>query len=59
MADKAVKMVEKGCDTVLVLGVDFMAENVRAVLSGAGHVDAKVYRMAADDIGCTLAEVCL
>jgi len=56
MADRAVKMVEQGCDIVLVLGVDFMAENVRAVLSGAGHSKTRVYRMAADDIGCTLAE---
>ena len=42
MADKAVKMVEEGCTTVAVLGVDFMSENVRAILDEAGHRDAKV-----------------
>jgi quinolinate synthase len=56
MADAAVKMVEAGCDAVCVLGVDFMSENVRAILDDAGHADAKVYRMAAEDIGCSLAE---
>ena len=56
MADAAVKMVEAGCTSVCVLGVDFMSENVRAILDDAGHADAKVYRMAAEDIGCSLAE---
>ena len=56
MADAAVKMVEAGCESVAVLGVDFMSENVRAILDDAGHTDAKVYRMAAEDIGCSLAE---
>ncbi|KAL3135700.1 hypothetical protein ABBQ38_006171 [Trebouxia sp. C0009 RCD-2024] len=56
MADRAVKMVEEGCTTVAVLGVDFMSENVRAILNEAGHQDAKVYRMDAADIGCSLAE---
>ena len=49
-------MVEAGCTSVMVLGVDFMSENVRAILDDAGHGDAKVYRMAAEDIGCSLAE---
>lgn len=57
MADAAVKMVEAGCSSVMVLGVDFMSENVRAILDDAGHQDTKVYRMAAEDIGCSLAEV--
>jgi quinolinate synthase len=56
MADAAVKMVEAGCESIAVLGVDFMSENVRAILDDAGHTDAKVYRMAAEDIGCSLAE---
>jgi quinolinate synthase len=56
MADAAVKMVEAGCTSVMVLGVDFMSENVRAILDDAGHGDTKVYRMAAEDIGCSLAE---
>ena len=42
MADRAVKMVEEGCTTVAVLGVDFMSENVRAILNEAGHQDVKV-----------------
>lgn len=56
MADRAVNMVEQGCTTVAVLGVDFMSENVRAILDEAGHKDTKVYRMDAADIGCSLAE---
>ena len=42
MADRAVKMVQEGCTTVAVLGVDFMSENVRATLNEAGHQDAMV-----------------
>ncbi len=30
-----------------MLGVDFMSENVRAILDEAGHKDVAVYRMAA------------
>lgn len=56
MADRAVKMVVAGCTTVAVLGVDFMSENVRAILDEAGHKDTKVYRMDSADIGCSLAE---
>jgi len=36
MADSAVKMAEAGCDYITVLGVDFMSENVRAILDQAG-----------------------
>lgn len=43
MADRAVKMVVAGCTTVAVLGVDFMSENVRAILDEAGHKDTKVH----------------
>lgn len=56
MADRAVAMAEAGCKAVCVLGVDFMSENVRAILDNAGHTGVAVYRMAADAIGCTLAE---
>eukprot|EP00892_Ulva_mutabilis_P000972 jgi/Ulvmu1/10876/UM007_0052.1 len=56
MADRAVAMAEAGCKAVCVLGVDFMSENVRAILDNAGHTDVAVYRMSADSIGCTLAE---
>lgn len=56
MADGAVKMAEAGCTTIVVLGVDFMSENVRAILDEAGYSHVKVYRMSADAIGCSLAE---
>ena len=42
MADRAVKMAEQGCTAIAVLGVDFMSENVRAILDEAGHRDVKV-----------------
>ena len=42
MADAAVKMAEAGCEAVAVLGVDFMSENVRAILDEAGHTGVKV-----------------
>ena len=49
-------MAAAGCKAICVLGVDFMSENVRAILDDAGHKDVAVYRMAAADIGCSLAE---
>jgi quinolinate synthase len=56
MADAAIKMAEAGVKTVVVLGVDFMSENVRAMLDASGHEDVVVYRVSADPIGCSLAE---
>ena len=56
MADKSIQMVEAGCEHIIVLGVDFMSENARAMLDDAGHADVPVYRVAADPIGCSLAE---
>ncbi|MEZ4318636.1 MAG: quinolinate synthase NadA [Myxococcota bacterium] len=56
MADSAVKMAEAGMKTIVVLGVDFMSENVRAVLDAAGHEGVEVYRVAEAEIGCSLAE---
>ena len=56
MADAGVRMVEGGVESVVVLGVDFMSENVRAMLDAAGHTEVPVYRVAADPIGCSLAE---
>ena len=56
MADGAVKMADAGCKTIVVLGVDFMSENVRAILDEAGYADVAVYRMSSDAIGCSLAE---
>jgi quinolinate synthase len=56
MADAATRMVEAGCAYIVVLGVDFMSENARAMLDAAGHEDVPVYRVAAEPIGCSLAE---
>lgn len=56
MADKAVKMAEAGCEFIAVLGVDFMSENVRAILDQAGFQKVGVYRMAEEQIGCSLAD---
>jgi len=56
MADKAVAMAQAGCTAVAVLGVDFMTENVRAVMDGAGFEGVGVFRLADEKIGCSLAE---
>ncbi len=56
MADAAVHMVEAGCEHIVVLGVDFMSENARAMIDVAGRGDVPVYRVAAEPIGCSLAE---
>ncbi|MEZ4226009.1 MAG: quinolinate synthase NadA [Polyangiaceae bacterium] len=56
MADSAIGMVRAGAKVILVLGVDFMSENVRAMLDAAGHADVPVYRVADKPIGCSLAE---
>jgi quinolinate synthase len=56
MADRAVDMVRAGARHIVVLGVDFMAENVRAVLDAAGFSSTPVYRVEAGPIGCSLAE---
>lgn len=41
MADMAVKMAKEGCQYITVLGVDFMSENVRAILDQAGFPDVR------------------
>ena len=56
MADRAIHMAEQGVSTVAVLGVDFMSENVRAMLDASGYEHVPVYRVAAESIGCSLAE---
>ncbi|KAL9155578.1 hypothetical protein ABFS82_09G012900 [Erythranthe guttata] len=56
MADSAVKMAESGCKYITVLGVDFMSENVRAILDQAGYPEVGVYRMSDERIGCSLAD---
>ncbi|EPS72281.1 hypothetical protein M569_02477 [Genlisea aurea] len=42
MADSAVKMAESGCEFIAVLGVDFMSENVRAILDNAGFPEVSL-----------------
>ena len=42
MADAALRMVQSGCRAVCVLGVDFMSENVRAIMDEAGYNDIPV-----------------
>lgn len=57
MGDAAVKMVkEGGVKAIACLGVDFMAESVKATLDKQGFSDVPVYRLAQDAIGCSLAE---
>lgn len=56
MADSAVKMAKAGCKFIAVLGVDFMSENVRAILDQAGFSEVGVYRMSDERIGCSLAD---
>lgn len=56
MADSAVKMAKAGCKFITVLGVDFMSENVRAILDQAGFNEVDVYRMSDEHIGCSLAD---
>ncbi|XVF54568.1 hypothetical protein PTKIN_Ptkin05aG0191600 [Pterospermum kingtungense] len=56
MADSAVKMAKAGCKFITVLGVDFMSENVRAILDQAGFGEVGVYRMSNERIGCSLAD---
>ena len=56
MADRAVSMTKEGVEAIIVLGVDFMSENVRAMLDASGFSQIPVYRAATAAIGCSLAE---
>jgi quinolinate synthase len=56
MADRAIAMAREGAERIICLGVDFMSENVRAMLDAAGYAHIPVYRAATAAIGCTLAE---
>jgi quinolinate synthase len=56
MADRAVKMASLGARAIVVLGVDFMSENVRAMLDASGFAHVPVYRPVTEAIGCSLAE---
>ncbi|MCA9580778.1 MAG: quinolinate synthase NadA [Myxococcales bacterium] len=56
MADRAVAMAKAGMEHIVVLGVDFMSENVRALLDAEGFEHVQVYRASDKRIGCSLAE---
>lgn len=56
MADRACEMAEAGAREVVVLGVDFMSENVRAMLDATGLEDTGCWRVSESPIGCSLAE---
>ena len=56
MADRAIDMVRAGVRSVIVLGVDFMSENVRAMLDAAGFAKVPVFRVSEKAIGCSLAQ---
>lgn len=56
MADGGIDMAKAGMERIVVLGVDFMSENVRAMLDDAGFGQIPVYRATAEPIGCSLAE---
>lgn len=55
MARGAVDMARAGVEAVWVLGVDFMSENVRALMDHEGFAHVPVYRLSESPIGCTLA----
>ncbi len=56
MGDAAVEMADKGVKYIACMGVDFMAESVRAALDVTGHKNIPVYRLSNKEIGCSLAE---
>jgi quinolinate synthase len=56
MADRAVAMAKAGASEIVVLGVDFMSENVRAILDESGFSNVGCWRAAEAKIGCSLAE---
>lgn len=55
MGDAALNMAKSGVDSITVLGVDFMTENVQATLRHEGY-ETPVYRLSEKHIGCSLAE---
>ncbi|WP_052555259.1 quinolinate synthase NadA [Enhygromyxa salina] len=56
MADRGVDMARAGAKEIVVLGVDFMSENVRAILDASGFQQVGCWRVAEQPIGCSLAE---
>lgn len=55
MGDAAVRQAEAGASAIAVLGVDFMTESVRAIMDSRGFGHIPVYRVAPQEIGCSLA----
>jgi len=55
MGDAAVRQAEAGVSAIAVLGVDFMTESVRAIMDARGFEHIPVYRVAPQEIGCSLA----
>lgn len=56
MGDHAVKMCEDGATSIACLGVDFMSESVKTIMTRNGFGHVPVYRLNANPIGCSLAE---
>jgi quinolinate synthase len=56
MGDAAVRMCEDGAEAVICLGVDFMSESVKSIMSKNGYGHIPVLRSTAKKIGCSLAE---
>jgi quinolinate synthase len=48
-------MAKAGVKHIVVMGVDFMSENIRALLDANGFKHIPLYRLRTEDIGCTLA----
>jgi quinolinate synthase len=56
MADSAVKMAKAGCKFITVLGVDFMSENVRAILDQAGFNEVHLSPVCSIETGLKLMQ---
>ena len=56
MGQGGITQAKQDVKHLIVLGVDFMNKNVRALLDKNGFSDVNVYRLANKKIGCSLAE---
>jgi quinolinate synthase len=55
MGNAAIEMAKAGVKSIVVMGVDFMSENIRALLDANGFKHIPLYRLRKEEIGCTLA----
>lgn len=55
MGNAAIGMAKAGVKHIVVMGVDFMSENIRALLDANGFSHIPLYRLRTEEIGCTLA----